>query len=257
MIIYFSGTGNSRLVAEHLAGELGEECMSMHAQMLLSPEKCTLDTSSDRIVWVFPTYSWGVPPVVANVIANVQLTDRAQNARHYMVTTCGDDMAHTDRQWARLVHKRKLTAAGAFAVQMPNTYTLMKGFDVDPVEVAQAKLDAMPETVRKVANAIATNDADILIKGSFATIKSGIVYPWFRRFAMSPKPFHATDACVGCGICVSSCPMDNIGLDSDRRPRWSADCALCLSCYHHCPQHAVAYGHATDGKGQYLAPPNV
>ena len=38
---------------------------------------------------------------------------------------------------------------------------------------------------------------------------------------------------------------------AEGRPVWGADCAMCLACYHHCPEHAVGYGNATKGKGQY------
>lgn len=37
------------------------------------------------------------------------------------------------------------------SVIMPNTYVLMKGFDVDTPEVADAKLKAMPDRVAHIA----------------------------------------------------------------------------------------------------------
>ena len=37
-----------------------------------------------------------------------------------MLTTCGDDMAYTDRQWRRIMHGRGLAATGAYAVVMPD-----------------------------------------------------------------------------------------------------------------------------------------
>ena len=38
------------------------------------------------------------------------------------------------------------------------------------------------------------------------------------------------------------------------KPVWGDNCAMCLSCYHHCPKHAVEYGRQTMMKGQYLFP---
>ena len=66
----------------------------------------------------------------------------------------------------------------------------------------------------------------------------------------SAKGFHATDACISCGKCVSACPLQNIRLEKGR-PLWGKDCAMCLSCYHHCPKHAIEYGSMTKRKGQF------
>lgn len=267
MIFWFSGTGNTRLVAERLAYRLGmNDCRPLSAAMLRNPSDTYVETSDIIVIWAFPTYSWGMPPVVADFIARFSFGSGLQRALHFMVTTCGDDMAYTDRQWQRAMHHRGLATGGAYAVQMPNTYTLMKGFDVDAPETIASKLSAMPAMIERIAAAIhhGARDwpikgysdrmkSDILIRGTFPLIKSGIIYPWFKRFAMSPKPFHHTDGCVLCGKCARECPMANITMETDG-PRWAERCALCLRCYHICPRHAIAYGKTTDGKGQYIAP---
>lgn len=252
MIVYFSGTGNTRRCALHLAELLGENVHELSPAELREPGDVTLSSPDSRVIWAFPTYSWGVPPVIVRFIKNVKFGGKVVDASNYMLATCGDDMAYTDRQWRRLMERRGLSAAGAFAVIMPNTYTLMKGFDVDSAELACRKVAESDAQLVRIAEAIAEGGDDILIRGSYPWVKSAIVYPWFVRFAMSPKPFRATGGCTGCGLCSRTCPMANITSDDKGRPRWGADCALCLRCYHSCPRHAIAYGHATDGKGQWL-----
>ena len=252
MIMYFSGTGNTRHCALTLAGLLGDSVHELSPAELLAPEATEFDLAGERIVWAFPTYSWGMPPVVARFIAKARFGKNICGAKHYMLTTCGDDMGYTDSQWRRLMKRRNLTAAGAYTVIMPNTYTLMKGFDVDSPEVAKAKVEASAERLEAIAKAIEEGGEDMPVRGSFPWVKSAVVYPWFVRFAMSPKPFHATGGCTACGHCSRICPMANISADSDGTPHWGKNCALCLRCYHACPRHAVAYGKSTDGKGQYL-----
>lgn len=255
MIVFFTGTGNTRHCSQLLAEELGESLHELCTDELRKPANASLDIPKEeqRIIWAFPTYSWGIPPVVARYIAEVKLSIRAANATHYMLTTCGDDMAYTDRQWRRILGKRGVRAAEAFAVEMPNTYTLMKGFDVDSPEVERRKLEACGERIRHIADAIRNGKPSELIRGTFPAVKSSVIYPWFKRFAMSPKPFHANEGCISCGLCARSCPMENISMN-DGLPAWGDNCALCLRCYHICPRHAVAYGNATDGKGQYMCP---
>lgn len=256
MIAVFSGTGNSMFVAKRLSELLGDQLVDI--SLFMRPEgKDTRFPTPDngRILWVFPVYSWGVPPVVADFIANANIPG-AEKLRHSLIVTCGDDTGTVDRQWRRLLERRGWKGGDAWSVQLPNIYVLMKGFDVDSPELAEKKIVASEPRIAHIAKQIelralqpagpVVND---LVRGAFATLKSGIVYPWFKRFAMSPKFFFSTDACIGCGKCVRSCPLANITL-GDRSCTWGDHCALCLRCYHVCPRHAVAYSTATRNKGQ-------
>ena len=248
MILYFSGTGNSRYVASELARLLGEP----GPLAIADTDPSGISSGLSRIIWVFPVYSWGVPPVVVRFMRQVCLDRPVPN---WMVCTCGDDVGLTPRQWAALVRSMGGLPRGSFSVEMPNTYVTLPGFDVDSVEVADRKLRQAPDRIGAVASAIIADRADIdVVRGGFPWIKSRIIYPWFIRHAMSPKPFASTDACIGCGRCQRECPTHNIRLNAARRPEWGSDCAFCLRCYHTCPRHAVSYGRATLKKGQYLCP---
>ena len=254
MIIYFSGTGNSRAVALGLAEKLHTEAIELTGKLLTAPSEHTLRPAkegNEPIVWVFPVYSWGVPPVVVKFIRECNI-DGAELALHHLAITCGDDAGMTAQQWRKLMASRSWRTGSATSIIMPNTYVLMKGFDTDPEAVRDKKLEEAPAMIAKTSERIAAGRSDdLIIRGRFPRFKSGIIYPWFKRYAMSPRPFHALDSCISCGRCAKSCPMDNITM-TDGYPVWGDACALCLRCYHICPTHAVAYGKATDGKGQYL-----
>jgi ferredoxin len=244
MILYFTGTGNSGYAAQQLAALTDDRAIA------LTEPGADVDARGERVVWVMPVYSWGVPPVVAALMRRLDL---GATGRHFLVVTCGDDIGNTHRQWQRLARRRRWSTAGQWSLQMPNTYTLMKGFNVDSTDVARRKLEAAPTRLEHIARAIMADSDEVdVVRGSWAWAKSAIIRPWFARFAMSPRPFHALESCTGCGRCASLCPLGNIAMDGT--PRWGDNCALCLRCYHACPQHAVAYGKATVGKGQYLCP---
>ena len=61
MILYFSGTGNSKYVAKRITDALGDEIVNLNARIKAS------DTSSietgERLVIVMPTYAWRIPRV--------------------------------------------------------------------------------------------------------------------------------------------------------------------------------------------------
>lgn len=251
MIIWFSGTGNSRLVAEGLSDYLKDS--SLVRITADTPDLLSV-SEEESVVWVFPVYSWGVPPVVRNYIRRVTIVG---GARHFMVCTCGDDCGLTYIMWRRLIRRRGWCAGGGFSVEMPNTYVSLPGFDVDCPEVMRKKLDSCGERIRFIGRAIRVGARiDTTVRGKFAWVKTKIIYPFFMRFLMSPKPFHHTDACVECGKCARICPLGNISIVKDG-PKWGKNCAGCLACYHVCPHNAVQYGNRTRGKGHYICPEKV
>lgn len=255
MIICFSGTGNSRIVADRLQEILGDEIVRFAPGLMLKPERVHLSVYDERVIWVFPVHGWNIPQLTREVIKKATIS-AIDPVNHYMVCTCGDDIGRTHIEWRKLMAQRGWSARSAFSVQMPNTYVILKGFDVDSPEVTQAKLQAMPGRVAEIANFISEHPLDVtddVVAGSWAWAKTAVLNPLFRTFLFSYKGFHTTDGCKGCGLCARNCPIRNITIE-DGRPRWHNDCLMCLRCYHICPSHAVRYGKQSEGKGQYLAP---
>jgi NAD-dependent dihydropyrimidine dehydrogenase PreA subunit len=50
------------------------------------------------------------------------------------------------------------------------------------------------------------------------------------------------DGCIGCGICVQTCPCDVIRIDKETgkaRITYPADCQICHLCRMYCPVDAI------------------
>lgn len=227
----FSGMGNSAAVAARL--------------------ELLLPTDFPDEVYVFPVYSWGLPPVMVRHLESASLAGR----RVHMVCTCGDDVGLIDRQWTDLITARGAIVGSMYSVQMPNTYVCLPFMDIDPESLAARKLTKAAERVDHIASRLKEGVTETdLCRGVLPRFKSRVVYPWFFRRLMKSSKFHATPDCKGCGRCAAACPMDNITPGEDGKPTWGDDCTYCLRCYHTCPGHAVAYGKQTRRKGQYLNP---
>ena len=67
MVLYFSGTGNSRYVAERIAKALGDEIFSMNGRIKAGDTSPV--TSDERLVIVTPTYAWRIPRIVREWLA--------------------------------------------------------------------------------------------------------------------------------------------------------------------------------------------
>lgn len=252
MILYFSGTGNTKYCAEELAKLLGDECTQFSVASLRKPKYSRIKTEDKRIILMFPVYSWGIPPVIVEVLRKGRI-DCPDDTQVWMVATCGDDIGTTTQQFRKLIYGIGLHPAAAFSITMPNVYVCMKGFDVDSPEVEKAKLTAALPRIREIADRIKKGMPceDSVVPGKHPWLKSHIIRPWFHAFCMSSKPFHTNDACNMCGLCIRSCPMENIVPGNGKRPAWGNHCTMCLRCYHICPSHAIEYGDKTAGKGQY------
>lgn len=252
MILYFSGNGNSRLVAEALGRRLADDVCNLSGGV---PEHCTPGGDGALCVWVFPVHSWGVPPYVRELIRS-SAAGWLEGARHVMVATCGDDCGLTYSQWAADIGRRGWSVESGFSVFMPNTYVNLPGFDVDAPDVERQKLRDAAARVKEIASRISAGERVVDVhQGCMAWIKTRVVYPLFVRFMMSPRKFSADDRCVGCGACVAVCPRRNIVIDTGiGKPKWGDSCSLCMGCYHACRHGAVNRGRSTSGKGRYRAP---
>lgn len=249
MVIWFSGTGNSRAVAEELGRLTGGETISLPS-VIASGGNVSVPSGDNDVIWVFPVHSWGVPEVVRQMIHDIDIT--GNNLTHHLVATCGDDCGYTDRMWRHDMEQKGWSTGGAYTVIMPNTYVTFPFFDVDTPEVRDRKLSAMNDRIATIARDIMErqNHTDVR-HGSFPSLKTGVVYPFFMRHLIRPDKFKVSDSCISCGKCAGICPLNNITLDRDRKPYWGKRCCTCLACYHICPSRAISYGSLTKGKGQY------
>lgn len=252
MIFYFSGTGNSRWVAEKISKAQKEKLVFI--PQALRERKNTFELEeNEKIGFVFPVYSWGPPPIVLQFISRLTLLNY-QSQYVFFVCTCGDDTGLTQQVFCRALAARGVKCNAGFSVTMPNNYVLLPGFDVDTKEVERWKLAEAEPAVEAINEWVEEQSMMFHCQeGSMPWLKTKVLNPLFNRFCVSAKPFYVTDACIGCKNCEKGCPVGNVML-VDKKPVWGKSCTSCLACYHICPRQAVRYGKRTKGKGQYFHP---
>ncbi|MGN0984081.1 MAG: flavodoxin domain-containing protein [Gemmiger sp.] len=76
MVLYFTGTGNSRYIATRLSEALGDALFSMNDRIKAGD---TLPVASgERLVIVTPTYAWRIPRIVRDWLAETDFPCGAQ-----------------------------------------------------------------------------------------------------------------------------------------------------------------------------------
>ena len=253
MVYYFSGTGNSTFVATTLANFLG-----LKLKFIPDVDLINIEYPEEKIVIVFPVYSWGVPPLVSKFIADlgIEFWDKVKEKGLTVdcVMTCGDEVALAPEMIQGNFRKLGIKLNSIWSVIMPNNYVLLPGFDVDSKDLEKRKLKDSEGRIIEIAQAINRGDKIVdVTRGSIPWLKTKVVFPLFKRWGVFPKKWHYTVACISCGRCSKICPLLNVQM-KEQHPVWGTRCCSCLGCYHVCPVHAVAYGKETGKKGQYLFP---
>ncbi|MDL2227259.1 EFR1 family ferrodoxin [Bacteroidales bacterium OttesenSCG-928-K03] len=253
MIFYFSGTDNSLWVTRNLAEYLEDEkVIAIGDYFSLGNElipKFSVE-ENERIGFVFPTHSWGIPPIVKQFIKKLEIDNYKKNLI-YAIVTCGDQCGYTDKMLQKLFREKAWKTEHIYSLQMPNNYIIFPSFDVDNKELEEQKKVRAEKTLPVIMQLILDDyPLDYYTKGNAAFLKSRIIHPLFCKYAMNDKDFYADDKCISCGICSNVCPVKNVILH-EAKPKWLGNCTQCLACIHHCPETAIQYGNKTQNKGRY------
>jgi len=246
MILYFTGTGNSKFVAKEIGCKLGEKPVSLFEY--IKGNKTSNFESADPFVFVTPTYAWRIPKIVEEFIQKAHFAN-GQDA--YFVLTCGDNIGNAGKYAKQLCESKGLCYKGIFKIVMPENYIAM--FSVPKMDEAIGIVKASLPEIDKVARYIAQRK-EHYPKTTFAdNILSSVVNQSFYSLFVKDKAFQVLDSCNGCGLCESICPLNNINLQ-DGKPIWNGTCTHCMACINSCPQEAIEYGGKSIGKPRYICP---
>ena len=247
MIIYFTGTGNSRFTAERIAEATGDKAVDA-ARWIRRGEGAVFSKPGDY-VFVSPIYVASPPRAFLDFLRR---SDFPAGTRAYFVQTCAGGMGAAPVYCRKLAEDKGMTYLGTAQVRMPQNYLLF--FKTFPdaenrtkIRAALPEIDALSE---RIGRGEALPEPDVKFYDYPST--QMILAPYYRWF-ISDKSFRATDACIGCGRCAAVCPLGNIAL-RERRPVWGGSCTHCMACISLCPREAVEYGKRTKGKLRYHGP---
>ncbi len=244
MIIYFTGTGNSRYVAKRIARSLDDELLCINDR--IKNESIASVDAGERLVVVTPTYAWRIPRIVSDWIEKTELKSVK---KVWYVMTCGDSNGNADAYNSRLSNSKRWEHMGTFRIRMPENYIAM--FSVPGVNEASRIVGVAEHQIDKAIKLIASNEVFPKRKRTIRDrLESGIVNDVFYPLIVKAKDFKADSNCTGCGCCVRLCPLNNVSLVNGK-PHWKSNCTHCMACIAYCPSRAVEYGKKSIGKPRY------
>lgn len=242
MILYFSGTGNSRYAAELISLVAGDELISIND--LIKRGKTAALKSAKPFVFVVPVYAGRMPRIVEKYIVQ---TEFKGNKDAYFIATCANTPWITDSYAAKLAAKKGWSLRGFQSIVMPQNYIAM--YDIPSPAEADELIAAATPRIRAIGETIKSGQS-LAKEEPGKAIMSKLINPIMYATMVNAKGFHVTDACKGCGRCTVRCPLNNIKL-SGGKPIWGKDCTHCMACINGCPSSAIQYGKKSAGRNRY------
>ncbi|MCD7920018.1 MAG: EFR1 family ferrodoxin [Clostridiales bacterium] len=252
MILYFSGTGNSKYCAEKIAAKTGSELRSINNMM--KKQILEIDVKRSPLLgFVCPTYDFDMAYAVAEFLDGLVIKNVPDGCYVFAVFTCGKSCGTAEKTMRSILGKKGMELSAAFKVEMPDNYIPMfplmeKDEQTRMLENAEVCLSGVIDSIE------AQKHSTITTKQMPAPMKfliKRIAIPGQRK---ATKNFWVNDNCIGCGLCETVCPKNLIRLQ-DEKPVWTKDdCTCCLGCIHRCPKQAIQYGKKTEKTGRYTNP---
>lgn len=245
MIFYFSGTGNSKHIADKITNSTGERLVYISESIIEKNETYEIG-ENERIGFVFPVYWYCMPTIVEKFIVQLKLSGY-QKQYVYAIATYGIAAGNVMDRLTQTLNNKQVQLNGIFGAKMVDNYVV--GYNIMNIDKQRIILDKAEVEIDKIISLIERRENMEYIKRgviAFVTPITGYAY----RITNHTKKFFATQDCNGCKQCERSCPCNAIHM-VDEKPIWVGDCTFCLKCIHGCKQSAIQYGKFTEKRDRY------
>lgn len=232
--IYFSGTGNTKHCIEKLVTMLDKTATVISIE---NDEVVEEIKKNDGIIIGYPTQYSNAPFMIKDFI---KINRHLWNGKKILcVTTMGMFSGDGAGCTARLFKKYGGTILGGLQIHMPDSVCDSKLLKKTLVENRKIVV-AADQKITLVAQNIK--------KGNYP--KEGITFAahlmglfgqrlWFYRKTMGySDKLKIHSSCIGCGLCTTLCPMNNLSLKNGKAVAGNR-CTMCYRCISRCPQKAI------------------
>lgn len=253
-IIYvFSGTGNTRIVADLYKKYLSDfeteiydirmKCKEEGRKKKFEFEKIPNPNDFDVVAFAYPVHGFNSPKVVFDfcrqlpVITNCRMGSRKKT---FIFKTSGEGLSlnnYSSQKIIRLLEKKGFEFHSERHYVMP--YNMIFRHKPEMVKAEYIYADAQ---VRLHVQQLA--------KGKKEKVKYNPLRYWFVPIVrilwiyarvQGPTMFASDKKCTKCMKCVKACPMNNISV-VDGKIKFGSNCVLCVACSFGCPTKAISIG---------------
>jgi len=238
-ILYvFSGTGNTRIAADLIAGALARRGIETTVWSVRMPFSGAPDPNEfDAAGFGYPIHAFNTPQFFLRFAKTLP---RVSGIPAFVFKTSGEPFhpnSASSLPLVRLLRKKGFQPQFERHLLMP--YNIMFRY---PDALAKQMYLHTRGMADVIASAVADGKAQPL---RYYPWTAAWMYffrlQWFGAWINGPLIHVKKDLCTGCGLCAARCPAQNIRMENGL-PHFSGHCAMCMGCAFNCPKDAVRPG---------------
>lgn len=232
---YFSGTDNTKLMAERLSDALFKR--GQEASITEITDELTIGSlwPNDTIVIGYPIHAFSMPDMVMEFIKRLP---RGKGKEAILFQTAADPIPVNN---AGLVHGRKLMRMKGYKVIYERGFLLGCNYFYPLSKPLIKKLyNKNLEKIDHMVDALMAGEERHANVNWFKSELAQMFHYGEENYGakMMGKKMFASSQCTLCGKCVRLCPKDNITIH-DGTIKFGSKCMWCMRCFTICPADAV------------------
>lgn len=238
-ILYFSGTGNTELIAKKISRILNDlncetEIHSIEEKFKINPDMF------DLLILGCPKY-YEYPVLEFISYLKKRLPESKRTIPTMFFCTQAAYLKTNFNLVEKILKRKNYKLIVSKSFEIANNMVIFDALPLTEEEKIQSNLRKIDKELKPLLSSFMKRK---VIKEKTNTVYGILTYltgvVCTKLFAWFGVKYSATKECTGCGLCVRKCPKRNIVLNN-KKPKFGKKCIFCMRCINICPNHAILY----------------
>lgn len=237
LIIYFTGTGNTRFLADKIKSKFEENSYNTTTFSIDSESKPISLEKFDLIIFSYPIYAFNTPIIFDKYIKKLKLP---ANKKYLIAKQSGEPLALNDSSSYSLVkqiQKAKGDFLGEYHFLLPYNihFRYADNFVKELLRYDYKLLDILIYELN--------HNIKRKFKKNYLYALNSFIFKIQRLGGPVNSYFYKVDynKCIHCNKCMNNCPTKSIEL-VDNKYKFKSTCIMCMRCSFSCPKDAINIG---------------
>jgi ferredoxin len=241
VIYYFSGTGNTEIVAKKLTDEFKKREYNIDLIRIedVLKKNLRIDTSKYDLVGIgCQVIGFGTPRIVNNFIKHMP---KENSKNTFVFRTAGGVTPINYNSSKSMIRKLKGKGYEVFYERI---------FSIGSNWVSKFEDDVMKKLYEATIKKAEIMCAEV-IDGKRRVLTTSVGRKLFMEILipvssvglrLTGKDLFVNNSCSNCGLCIKNCPANNI-YKKNGKIKFKFDCSSCMRCIYSCPKKAINFKH--------------
>lgn len=248
IIIYFTGTGNTRFLADKINDKLEENSYCTTTFSIDSESKPISLNKYDLIIFSYPIYAFNTPIIFDKYIKKLKLP---ANKKYIIAKQSGEPLSLNNSSSYSLIkkiQKAKGNFLGEYHFLLPYNihFRYVDNFVKELLNYDEKLLDIL---IYELNHNIKRE-----FKKNYLYALNSFIFKIQRLGGPVNSYFYKVDynKCIHCNKCMNNCPTKSIELKNNKY-KFKPTCIMCMRCSFSCPKDAINIGMLQNRKvnGEY------